>query len=91
MTETVSHGFVSNPWQPTRPMSIGRPAPEYDVRVVGPDEVTPVALGGTGSLLIRGVPGLSMFAEYLNQPTATADSYDPDGRFRTGDLVTVPS
>lgn len=89
MTETVSHGIVSNPWQPTRPMSIGRPAPEYGIRVVGPDQVTPVAPGETGSLLIRGVPGLSMFAEYLNQPAATADSHDPEGWFRTGDLVTV--
>ena len=30
-----------------------------------------------------------MFAEYLNNPQATADSYDEDGWFRTGDLVTV--
>jgi len=30
-----------------------------------------------------------MFAEYLNNPRATADSYDEDGWFRTGDLVTV--
>ncbi|MGH3628967.1 MAG: AMP-binding protein [Sciscionella sp.] len=89
MTETVSHGIVSNPWQPTLPMTIGRPAPEYDVRVVGPDEVTTVAPGETGSLQIRGVPGLSMFAEYLNQPAATADSHDAEGWFRTGDLVTM--
>lgn len=89
MTETVSHGIVSSPWQPTRPGAIGRPAPEYAIRVVGADEVTPVGPGETGSLLIRGVPGLSMFAEYLNQPQATADSHDPDGWFRTGDLVTV--
>ncbi len=32
---------------------------------------------------------MSMFAEYLNKPEATADSYDEDGWFRTGDLVTV--
>jgi crotonobetaine/carnitine-CoA ligase len=43
----------------------------------------------TGALEIRGIPGLSMFAEYLNKPDATADSYDEDGWFRTGDLVTV--
>lgn len=89
MTETVSHGILSDPGQPTRPLSIGRPAPEYDIRVVRADGVTPVEPGESGALLIRGVSGISMFAEYLNQPEATADSYDESGWFRTGDLVTV--
>jgi crotonobetaine/carnitine-CoA ligase len=89
MTETVSHGIVSDPWLPAREQAIGKPAPEYGIRVAGPDGRTPVEPGETGALLIRGVPGLSMFAEYLNKPEATADSYDQGGWFRTGDLVTV--
>ena len=89
MTETVSHGIVSSPWHPTRPQAIGRPAPEYGIRVVRSDGSGPVEPGETGQLLIRGVPGLSMFAEYLNQPDATAASHDAEGWFRTGDLVTV--
>jgi crotonobetaine/carnitine-CoA ligase len=89
MTETVSHGILSDPWLPARAGAIGRPAPEYGVRVVRPDGRTAVAAEETGALLIRGVPGLSMFAEYLNRPQATADSYDEEGWFRTGDLVTV--
>jgi crotonobetaine/carnitine-CoA ligase len=88
MTETVSHGIVSDPWEPGRPLAIGRPAPEYGIRVldpegalVGPEEI--------GALQIRGIRGLSMFAEYLNKPEATEESFDQDGWFRTGDLITV--
>lgn len=89
MTETVSHGIVSDPWLPARAGAIGRPAPEYQIRVTRPDGQMPVGAEETGALLIRGTPGLSMFAEYLNKPEATAGSYDEEGWFRTGDLVTV--
>jgi crotonobetaine/carnitine-CoA ligase len=89
MTETVSHPIVSDPWLPARPNAIGRPAPEYGIRVTGADGRTPAGPEETGALTIRGIAGLSMFAEYLNNPQATADSYDEDGWFRTGDLVTV--
>jgi carnitine-CoA ligase len=89
MTETVSHGIVSDPWQPARAGAIGRPAPEYQIRVTLPDGQTPVGAEETGALFIRGTQGLSMFAEYLNKPEATAASYDSGGWFRTGDRVTV--
>lgn len=89
MTETVGHGIVGNPHTPDRPMAIGRAAPEYGIAVVRDDGVTPVEPEETGHLLFKGTPGLSMFAEYLNQPQATADSFDEWGWFRTGDLVTV--
>ena len=89
MTETISHGVVGSPYTPDRPMSMGRPAPEYRIAVVGDDGATPVDVGETGHLLVKGVRGLSLFAEYLNQPQATADAFDERGWFRTGDLVTV--
>jgi carnitine-CoA ligase len=41
--------------------------------------VTPVEPEETGHLLVKGTPGLSLFAEYLNQPTATANSFDEGG------------
>jgi crotonobetaine/carnitine-CoA ligase len=88
MTETISHPIVGDPALPNRPASMGRPAPEYAVAVVREDGITPVEPEETGHLLVKGVPGLSMFACYLNQPEATAASFDEAGWFCTGDLVT---
>jgi crotonobetaine/carnitine-CoA ligase len=70
-------------------MSMGRAAPEYGIAVVRDDGITPVEPDETGQLLIKGTPGLSLFAEYLNQAQATSDSFDEWGWFRTGDNVTV--
>ncbi|MER5546416.1 hypothetical protein ABT072_29135 [Streptomyces sp. NPDC002589] len=36
-----------------------------------------------------GVRGLSVFAEYFDDPAATAAAFRPDGAFRTGDTVRV--
>jgi crotonobetaine/carnitine-CoA ligase len=47
------------------------------------------APGETGELQIRGLRGLSLFAEYLNNPDATAESFDDDGWFVTGDRATL--
>jgi crotonobetaine/carnitine-CoA ligase len=91
MTETISHPIVGNPYTPDHPMSMGRAAPEYQIAVVHDDGVTPVEPEETGHLLVHGTPGLSLFAGYLDQPEATADSYDEAGWFRTGDRATVHS
>ena len=92
MTETITHGIVSCRHWPSPPLSIGRPAPEYGIAIVD-DDTVPVAQaraiepGGSGQLMVRGICGLSLFQEYLGNPTATADSYTEDGWFRTGDRV----
>ena len=88
MTETISQGIVGDPHTPNRRGSMGRPAPEYGIAVVRDDGVTPVEPEEAGHLLIQGTRGLSLFAEYLNKPEATAESFDEWGWFRTGDLVT---
>lgn len=85
MTETMTHPIVGDPYLPNRTMSMGRPHPAYGIRVVREDD-SPVDHDEPGELLVRGVRGLSLFAEYLNKPEATAESFD-DGWFRTGDLV----
>lgn len=92
MTETISHGIVTDLHLPSPPQSIGRPAPEYEIAIVEDDavpvrEARPVEPGGSGQLMIRGVRGLSLFQAYLGNAQATADSFDADGWFRTGDRV----
>lgn len=91
MTETISHGIVGDYWSPNRPRSIGRPAPEYGIKVVRGLGPSSTEYEETGELLIKGIPGISMFAGYFNRPEVTAQSYDERGWFRTGDLVVVHS
>lgn len=86
MTETVTHGTYTPPQLPAPPMSMGMPAPEYELKIVGPDGA-PVARGETGLLKIRGPRGRALFLEYLNDPAATAASFDAEGWFDTGDRV----
>ncbi len=88
MTEIITQGIVGELDHPGHPMAIGRPAPEYEFAVQH-DDGTPVDHGETGHLLIRGTPGVSLFAEYLDNRAATADSFDERGFFKTGDRVTV--
>ena len=88
MTETITHGIVGEVDQPNIPMSIGRAAAEYAIRITD-DDGAPTPVGGTGNLLIKGIPGLSLFAEYLHNEKATRESYDEHGYFITGDRVTL--
>jgi len=88
MTETITHGIVGEVDQPNMPMSIGRAATEYSIRVTD-DDGAPTPVGGTGNLLIKGIPGLSLFREYLHNEKATRESFDAHGYFLTGDRVTL--
>src|SRR3954454_21034047 len=88
MTETITHGIIGEVDQPYTPMSIGRAAPEYSIRVTD-DDGRPTEVGDTGNLLIKGIPGLSLFAEYLHNEKATTESFDEHGYFITGDRVTL--
>ena len=77
---------------PDRPVTIGRPAPNYRIFILGAD-MQPVAVGAVGELHIGGV---SLARGYLGRPDLTAekfvdDPFDPDalgGRlYKTGDLA----
>lgn len=88
MTETITHGIIGEVDQPNVPMSIGRAATEYSIRITD-DDGRPTEVGDTGNLAIKGVPGLSLFKEYLHNEKATRESFDEHGYFQTGDRVTL--
>jgi len=82
MTETISHPICAPPSQVDAlpPDSIGRPSPEYRVRI---DSDT----SDSGELSVQGVRGISLFDGYLNDEEATSQVLTDDGWFRTGDRI----
>jgi crotonobetaine/carnitine-CoA ligase len=77
MTETMSHGIVGDVHLPNRSLTIGKPAPEYGIAILR-DDGSPVEPGETGHLRVLGVPGLSLFKEYLNNGFITFADRDKD-------------
>jgi crotonobetaine/carnitine-CoA ligase len=88
MTETVSHPIHSQLGDGSPAGSMGYPALEYRVAVVD-DDGRPAAREETGELLVAGVRGVSLFAEYAHDAAATSAAFTDDGWFRTGDRVRV--
>jgi crotonobetaine/carnitine-CoA ligase len=88
MTETISHPIVGDHEVPNLPQTIGRAAVEYLITILN-DEGAVVAPGETGHLMVRGIPGLSLFGGYLHDEEATAQAFDEQGWFISGDRVTL--
>lgn len=86
MTETIAQPIVGLLGHPNRSMSLGRPSPAYEIRIIG-DAGTPVDFEQEGHLRVRGIPGLSLFLEYLDNPEATEAAFDDEGYLVTGDIV----
>lgn len=76
LTETCP-GLTVNRKGNMRPGTVGRPFKRCELKV-----------GADGELLARG-PNISR--GYLNRPEATAEAFDDDGWFRTGDLGSIDS
>jgi crotonobetaine/carnitine-CoA ligase len=88
MTETLTHGIVTDPDHPGPHGTIGRVAPEYEIEIRRADGSL-ADPGEKGLLFIRGVRGVSLFAEYYGSPEATTEAFDEDGWFATGDVIRI--
>ncbi|MCI4066878.1 acyl-CoA synthetase [Micromonospora sp. R77] len=70
-----------------RPGFVGTPLAGVETRLVGEDGTELDRDGESpGELQVRGP---MVFGGYLNRPAADAESFTPDGWFRTGDIATV--
>ena len=86
MTETVSPGIFGDRDDPGPNLNIGRVSPDFEIEVRR-ESGELVEPGETGALYVRGTRGLRLFKEYFRDPEKTAESFDSDGWFDTGDLV----
>jgi malonyl-CoA/methylmalonyl-CoA synthetase len=77
---------LSNPYDgPRVPGHVGYPLPGVQVRLADEqDNVIP----GTEIGEIQ-VKGANVFSEYWQKPESTAESFTPDGFFKTGDIATM--
>ena len=85
MTETVFPPLMNPLHERRLPSSMGRPVPGAQVRLVGADGLD-AGTGEVGELWVRGEPGATVMAGYLDDPAATAKAV-VDGWLRTGDLA----
>jgi malonyl-CoA/methylmalonyl-CoA synthetase len=77
---------LSNPYDgPRVPGHVGYPLPGVQVRLA--DEQDNV-ISGTEIGEIQ-VKGANVFSEYWQKPESTAESFTPDGFFKTGDIATM--
>ncbi len=73
MTETMGPPLMNPIDFERRNMSMGLPVMGYEVRLVDA-EGEPVAAGQIGEIAVRGEPGWSLMAGYLDNPEATAQT-----------------
>ena len=82
MTETIPAVLTDSPTDPV-PSSMGFVTKRCMVRIQRPDG-TEANADEVGEIAVGGIPGVTLFAGYLDDPATTAASYQ-DGWFLTGD------
>jgi fatty-acyl-CoA synthase len=88
MTETAALVMVADPAGPSEVAmrTVGRPIAGMEAMIADERTGLPVPSGIPGALLMRGP---SILSHYHELPQATADAFDPDGWFRTGDIASM--
>lgn len=76
-------------WFDTRPGSMGRPLPGYEIELLDPETHSPVAPDEPGEIAVRPGDDRVFFDEYWGLPEKTAKKHTDDGWFLTGDLATM--
>jgi carnitine-CoA ligase len=85
MTETIPAVLTNRAVDPIHD-SMGAPTLGCEVELRQPGTDDPVAEGDVGEIVVGGRRGVTLFAEYLDDPVTTANSF-VGGRLRTGDLA----
>jgi 4-coumarate--CoA ligase len=83
MTELSPVSHTSNP-QTARPGSSGQSVPNTESRIIDPETMQDLPVGTDGELWVRGP---QVMKGYLNNPAATAETINPEGWLRTGDIA----
>jgi malonyl-CoA/methylmalonyl-CoA synthetase len=82
MTETIMN--LTNPYDgERRPGTVGMPFPGQEARIVDVRTREPITDETPGEIQVRGP---HVFTGYWQRPDATAEAFDPEGWFNTGDL-----
>ena len=82
MTETIMN--LTNPYDgERRPGTVGQPFPGQEARIVDMRTREPILDERPGEIQVRGP---HVFKGYWQQPEATAEAFDAEGWFNTGDL-----
>jgi fatty-acyl-CoA synthase len=83
----VTHTAPDDP-QEDGVLTVGRPLPHCEVKIVNPETGITVPTGRPGEICAR---GYSVMKGYFNNPGATANAIDRQGWLHTGDLGSMDS